>query len=371
MFRKTRLVNFTVVSLIMVLALLSNSHTGFAILCAAPGNPPAETVTIESSPEEQQRLLNTWTLEARANAKPMPLPMASVEDVKPVAGEAAPVGEPGFAKGGMPDPKADATAQREFPAEWQAMLKELGLDASAAPQGTAGVYTSYLGNYYSAFHQQYPYYTVGKLYITGGGYCSASVISPNNIIVTAAHCVYDTDSNQWQRGWTFVPADRAGAAPYGTFPWRSARVLTAWMNAPDSLTGRQYDVAVITLGPNSAGRPVTYYTGWLGRSWNYSYVQSLHAVGYPSNLNGGNYTYICAAESFYQSFEVLGMGCNMMHGSSGGPWIRVFTPYQSGNKNYVNSVVSGGLYGSTWGNTFYGPRFNSNNIVVLCTAQGC
>ena len=92
------------------------------------------------------------------------------------------------------------------------------------------------------------------------------MISPNNIIVTAAHCLYDTENNSWMDGWTFVPADRAGAAPYGTFPWTSARVLNNWINA--SGTDRRYDIAVIALGNNSAGRPVTFYSGWLGRSWN-------------------------------------------------------------------------------------------------------
>ena len=57
------------------------------------------------------------------------------------------------------------------------------------------------------------------------------------------------------------------------------------------------------------------------------------------------------------------MGCNMTFGSSGGPWIRNFTPQVSGAVNHVNSVVSGGTPGT---NTFYGARFSSGNIVPLC-----
>ena len=132
---------------------------------------------------------------------------------------------------------------------------------------------------------------------------------------------------------------------------------------------RRYDVAVISLNKNSAGKKVTNYTGWLGRSWNYGYKQSLHAQGHPSNLwNGAQYTYTCAAESFYGGTDVLGMGCNMTFGASGGPWLRKFHPYKSGSLNYVNSVVSGGTPGT---GTFYGARFSNNNIVLLCNAVGC
>jgi hypothetical protein len=62
----------------------------------------------------------------------------------------------------------------------------------------------------------------------------------------------------------------------------------------------------------------------------------------------------------------------MTYGSSGGPWVQTFKRYTSGAMNYVNSVVSG--YDSctgTFGKSFNGARFTSNNIVPLCTAAGC
>jgi V8-like Glu-specific endopeptidase len=354
----------------------------------------SQTTTIHASAEVQQAAVAMWTREERLAAKPFVAPAAIEEEVNASQEDAAFVGRAGFASGGNPNRRADRAAQQEFPEEWEYLLQDLEAQATAEEAGqdnkayvplisrgasgdvqsaavdetygTAGVFTSYRANFFSQMHRYYPYRTVGKLYITGGGYCSASVISPNNIIVTAAHCVYDTVANEWLPGWTFVPADRNGAAPYGEFPWASATVLNAWINAAGAV--RRYDVAVINLGNNEAGRPVTYYTGWLGRSWNYDYVQHLHAIGYPSNLQGGLYTHICAAETFRGGTDVLGMGCNMTFGSSGGPWIRVYAPYRSGALNYVNSVVSGGTPGT---NTFYGPRFSSNNIVIVCNIAGC
>jgi hypothetical protein len=66
------------------------------------------------------------------------------------------------------------------------------------------------------------------------------------------------------------------------------------------------------------------------------------------------------------------MGCNMTFGSSGGPWVRVLKRYTSGPMNYVNSVVSGvDSCTGTFGASFNGARFTSNNIVPLCTQAGC
>ncbi|MEM8837622.1 MAG: hypothetical protein AAGE89_05980 [Pseudomonadota bacterium] len=104
------------------------------------------------------------------------------------------------------------------------------------------------------------------------------------------------------------------------------------------------------------------------------FCQSLHALGYPGNIGGGNKMELCSAESFNPSSgcggsSVLNMGCSMTFGSSGGPWLR---SWRGGN--WVNSVVSG--YDNTsctgsFGQTFNGPRFTSDNIVKLCNAIGC
>jgi len=210
---------------------------------------------------------------------------------------------------------------------------------------------------------------IGKLF-SSAGTCSASVISGNNIIVTAAHCCWNRSTGNWIGGWSFAPAYNNGNAPYGTFAWSQARVLNSWINNGDVAS----DICLIALQNDSAGRGVTYYTGWLGRSWNYGSALSQHALGYPGNIGGGNTLQLCAAESFAPTgsgcgSDVLNMGCSMTYGSSGGPWIR---DYRTGN--HVDSVVHG--YDSTsctgtFGKTFNGPRFTSNNILALCNAQGC
>jgi len=210
---------------------------------------------------------------------------------------------------------------------------------------------------------------VGKLF-TSRGTCSASVISGKNIIVTAAHCCYDRSNKQWVGGWSFAPAYNNGNTPYGMFPWSSARVLTSWVTNG----GRARDVCLISLKNNSAGRPITYYTGWYGRAWNFSPRQNMRSFGYPGNLANGQVLQQCVAPSSQQGSgcggdKVVKMACNMTGGSSGGPWFRDF-----GTGNHVNSVVSG------WdgerctggrGKLFNGPRFTSLNIERLCRDEGC
>jgi len=211
--------------------------------------------------------------------------------------------------------------------------------------------------------------SIGKLF-TNSGTCSASVISGNNIIVTAAHCCWDRSKKNWIGGWSFSPAYNNGNAPYGTFAWSGARVPNSWINNGDVAS----DVCLISLQNDSAGHSVTYYTGWLGRSWNYGSALSQHALGYPGNIGGGNTLQLCASESFSPSAScggagVLNTGCSMTYGSSGGPWIR---DYRTGN--HVDSVVHGYDSSSctgTFGQTFNGARFTTNNIVTLCNAQGC
>ena len=273
----------------------------------------------------------------------------------------------------MPVPDADNEAEKAFPEQWQGLRSKTGvetLNESGGPGilGTKDVFTQYCENC-DAVNLRYPTKAIGKLF-TNSGSCSASVISPNNVVVTAAHCCYNRSTSKWIYGWRFAPAYRDGYSPYGLFDWQRATVVGRWISAGD----RKSDVCVIKLRNNNQNRPVTYYTGWLGRSWNWGTIQLMHWLGYPGNLGGGNKKQLCVSESFNPSSScggssVLNAGCSMTYGASGGPAVRSYR-----NGNWVNSVVSG--YDSTsctgsFGKTFNGPRFTSDNIVKICNSIGC
>lgn len=339
-------------------------------------------VSITSSPAQQKAALAFWTREAIAGTRPMDMPSQAgpaMVDKAALAKQDA-VGEFGFVPAGAAAPDADQKAQAAYPRDWEMLragspTNEL---SASAPTGTSQTYTSYTVNQWSSAQSIYPHKWIGRLsFSTSGGtsYCSATAISGNDM-VTAAHCVYDTTNNVWYSKWAFTPAYRNGSAPYGTFPALSCSVLTAWQNLSGSYsinTWAPYDVAVCKMGNNSAGQTLNGAVGYMGRQWNAGYVRHFHDLGYPFkdyNNNAipdaGLYLRTCAAESFQQATEVRGLGCNWGPGISGGPWmVNYALNVASGNVDGVNS----GMYTGT--QNMYGARFNSNNIVPLCTAQGC
>jgi V8-like Glu-specific endopeptidase len=195
-------------------------------------------------------------------------------------------------------------------------------------------------------------------------------------MLTAAHCIYDSTNNAFYSNWVFTPAYRNGSAPYGAFAATTCWVLTAWVNLAGGYsinTWARHDVGVCKMGNNGAGQSLNAAVGFMGRQWNYPYVRHFHDLGYPFNnyqnvpiVNAGKYLRTCAAESFQQTTETRGQGCNWGPGISGGPTMTAYAPnVVSGYADGVNS----GLFVGT--QNLYGARFNSNNIVPLCTAAGC
>jgi V8-like Glu-specific endopeptidase len=234
--------------------------------------------------------------------------------------------------------------------------------------GTIDKFDSYPGYKEKWANKQYPWRAIGTLYFsTGSGTasCSASVIGRRDAIVTAAHCCYNRSSGRWNSNFVFVPGKDRTSEPYGRFAYTSARVLNAWISSG----GRQNDVCVIKTrtGLSSA-------TGWLGRSWNQPQTEHVFTFGYPGNKDNGLRQNVCASENYPNcgSSLVNATGCDKTFGDSGAPWIRVYRPRETGAKNYVNSVTSGwdSCTGS-FGKSYNGARFTSNNIVPLCNDSVC
>lgn len=371
----------TILVLTAVMALL-------AVVLSAQAAPPTQesaaqqgglTVSKTVTERQQAAAMTYWTRERMAAAEPFPMPVDSGPadiDASALQNPAA-AGPIGYAPGGAPSPDADRQARTAFPADWAAN----GKTADAAPamipasgMGTSQVYSSYIVNQDASIWKKGGNKLIGRLYSTGG-YCSASVVSGNNIIVTAAHCLYDTTNNRWYSSWVFSPAYRNGTSPYGVYSANTCWVLTAWVNLGGGYNinaWAPYDVGVCTMNKNAAGQSLSAMVGYEGRMWNYGYVQSVHNLGYPWNdyrnialTNAGKYLRLCTSETFQQASNVLGGGCNWGPGISGGPWVVGYNPWGWG---YVDSVNSG-LFINT--QNLYGARFNSNNIVPLCNAAGC
>ncbi|MCI0396842.1 MAG: hypothetical protein L0322_18140, partial [Chloroflexi bacterium] len=228
MYRKFKVVPVFVLLVAAVLIFSSGVQAGVVPSERIDVPRPQENLILakDASPAEQEATLALWTRDAIGAAQPLPFPEVAEEAP---AGE--PAGAPEAVAGGLPDPGADLAAQSQYPEDWQLLaeaVETLPLSPEG-PEGTAGVFTGYRGNYFSQMHLYFPWKAIGRLTFStpsGPASCSASVASPNNIIVTAAHCVYNTSTNQWYSNWAFSPAWRNGSAPYGVFPWTNARVLT-------------------------------------------------------------------------------------------------------------------------------------------------
>jgi len=360
------------------------------------------TVTKSVSPAQQSSAASFWTAEQIAAAKPFPMPVdygpSDVDAQAQVDAEA--LGQPGMTPPGRGQANPGGTAGMSFTDELQSLTDEsddgdapnmegvlqgAGRDVtlesgalSNLPTGTTQVYTSYLVNNKTALWQVYPHVWVGRLSFStpaGTSYCSATAIS-NNHIVTAAHCVYDTTNNRWYSNWVFSPAYRNGTSPYGTFSARNCTILTAWINLSGSFSingWTKYDLAVCSMNNNALGQTLNSRVGWAGRTWGNSYTQLHFNSGYPWNdyrnialPDAGKYLRNCTAESFMQTTDTLGSGCNWGPGISGGSWLVGYKALEI--NGWVNSVNSGLFIGTQ---NLYGIRFTTGNIVPICNAQGC
>lgn len=319
--------------------------------------------------ESETAAASQWTAAQRLAAKPLDVSGVTPEqmaDALRQMSQVAPVGAPGYIAGGGPGVGADDAAAAGFPALAGPAAEAAIEQASIAPAGTAGIYTAFTGNKYAEMWKKYPYRAVGKLF-SNAGTCTASVIG-DNVVVTAAHCVYNTDNNTWFSNISFCPAFKNGNCPYGSYPWTNAWILTNYINSPNWGSAIRYDVALVILG-TPGGKSVDNVVGWLGRTWNFGYNQLIVTIGYPGSKNAGKFSYVCIAETFQNGTDIMEMGCDSGPGHSGGPWIKNFTPNISGAVNYANNVMS--YYytsGAKAGNTMGAARFSSDNIVILCNA---
>ena len=210
---------------------------------------------------------------------------------------------------------------------------------------------------------------VGKVYFTlpngGTASCSASTVASGKrrLVMTAGHCVHGGAGGQWYSNWQFVPQYRNGVRPYGTFVASSLNTRTAWINS--SSFAEDMGIAIMNNG-GSWGLKVVDTVGGHGLRWNWGYTVSVTALGYPSNLGGGESQYYCQGTTWNAGGQQIRMWCNMTYGSSGGPWLQEYN--DSTGYGYINSVVS---HGDNPGNgQFDGPYFDDDIKSLYDFAEG-
>ncbi|MEV4107166.1 hypothetical protein [Nonomuraea sp. NPDC049695] len=231
--------------------------------------------------------------------------------------------------------------------------------------------------------------TIGKVFFVDGSgkyrWCSATSIQSNyrNLVATAGHCVYDTDSNSALLDkWVFVPGYYEGKHPWGIYVGKQAfthydfdtyedydkdyafvsvyngvqleRVKDVDRKTYDSFTGpkRSWGGRYHLLLVKDAGR-LGDNVGGQGVAWNQPTGKPVRAFGYPAAPHpDGNKVYsgvtpkTCYGKTTSKAVgapwlkieEHIGLKCAVTPGYDGGPWL---TNYSNAKRlGYVNGVTS-------------------------------
>ncbi|MEV4174427.1 hypothetical protein [Nonomuraea sp. NPDC049709] len=231
--------------------------------------------------------------------------------------------------------------------------------------------------------------TVGKVFFVDAGgkfrWCSASSIQSNyrNLVATAGHCVYDTDSNAaTMDNWVFVPGYYQGKAPWGIYVGKQAFTHFDFDTYEDY--DRDYAFVTVYNGIHFNGvkqvdrKDFQRFTGpkrsWGGRyyillskdagrlgdnvggqgfAWNQPTGKPVRAFGYPAapHPDGnkpysgvtpkhcyGNTTAKTVGASWLKIEEHIGLKCAVTPGYDGGPWLLNYS--NAKRLGYVNGVTS-------------------------------
>jgi hypothetical protein len=342
------------------------------------------TLSAAATQSTAQSVLNYWTPERLASARPMPLPGAAVTSGS--TRQAAP-SEPGVSGPGHPGanvkpdlgnilyaPAAEAEAQDGVEPEQTSNIAQPFTSARLVPNADAD------GQIF------YPNRINGKLFFTipgqGNFICSATVQRPR-IITTAGHCVHKGSGGGagFFTNWLFIPAFKDGAAPYGQWVWAFVITTGTWAGGGGGVPNAA-DYAIIELRDRTsppcfpAFPRIGSCVGFAGFQTGSFFNEHITAIGYPGNLDSAQKAHRVDAEPFLLTNNTLQIGSDMRGGSSGGGWFQNFGEFAVGQPtpnalntgtNRLRSVTS---YGPISQVPKYqgGSIFDSRFISILNTA---
>ena len=205
--------------------------------------------------------------------------------------------------------------------------------------------------------------TIGALfYTTGSGahFCTASVVDSQreNLIVTAAHCVY---SSGYSVNIEFVPGYHDGRRPYGTWLVQAVVVATGWRQRHDP----NLDFAFLTVvPPGGSGRPIQQVTGGLRLGIHSGYTHWIRLIGYNDTTSD---PVRCANHSSeFRSGQMVFYCYGYRDGTSGGPWVIDFTSRGAGT---LFGVIGGYETGGDYDWASYSAAFGASALSLYRRAE--
>lgn len=216
------------------------------------------------------------------------------------------------APAGAPSPPSTATGPiLEFGAALPAQTPASSMVASNPRTGTAFSGLSQVGALFA--------YDGGT---TGAHFCSGSVVASTkgDIVVTAAHCVYDSSSGSYVSNMAFVPGYHDGQQPYGV--WIPSQILVApqWLNDQDP----DYDVAFLVVHQPGSTERIQDAVGADQLGVNSDMAALTQVVGYPTDTEE---PITCTDYTKQFSPTQLEFDCpGYPDGTSGGPFLTAVDP---------------------------------------------
>jgi V8-like Glu-specific endopeptidase len=170
---------------------------------------------------------------------------------------------------------------------------------------------------------------------TNGHFCTGSVVASTrgDIVVTAAHCVYDPSTGSYLSDIAFVPGYHDSQAPYGVWATSAIVVDPRWMSDADP----DYDVAFVIVHRNETGARIQDIVGGDTLKVNGPHSALSQVVGYPSAsdepITCTNYTKPLTGTQV--EFDCAGFP----DGTSGGPFLTDVDP--ATGLGTVDGVIGG------------------------------
>lgn len=199
--------------------------------------------------------------------------------------------------------------------------------------------------------------------VTGSHFCSGSVVASNkgDIVVTAAHCVYDSSSGSFVSDMAFVPGYHDGQQPYGV--WIPSQVLVApqWLNDQDP----DYDVAFLVVHRPGSAQRIQDAVGADQLGIDSDFGALTQVVGYPTDTDE---PITCTDYTKQFSPTQLEFDCpGYPDGTSGGPFLTAVDP-QTG-LGTVSGVIGGYETGGDSPDVSYSTYFNDAIGALFQQAQ--
>ncbi|MEU4113949.1 hypothetical protein AB0F71_05585 [Kitasatospora sp. NPDC028055] len=196
----------------------------------------------------------------------------------------------------------------------------------------------------------------------GDHFCTASVVDSAglNLIVTAAHCVWDPKIGQ-RSDLVFVPGYRNGDTPSGVWPLLAVSVDDGWKDHADP----DMDVAFAVVQAQN-GQQVQQVLGANKLGVNRGYQLPVRVTGYPGS---SDVPITCSNTTAEQSATQLRIDCpDYTGGTSGSPWVTDFDP--STRTGTVVGVIGGYQEGGNSPDTSYSSYFGDRVQALYDRATG-